>query len=304
MSYHIITTKRDFVELIAEVMEVKTKKPFSLIKAFDRFLIACEARQLSLHTIEDYTRTIKRFLDHVGDMPMNDVTPSLVADFLASQSGVSAKTVLNRHIGLSAFWTWAMKQEIVDRNIVRMVEKPKPQQVVIEPFTEVEIRALLTEMRHHPERDRSIIYLLLDCGIRASELVGLRREDIDLDQYRIKVKGGKGNKDRNLPFSRQTASILLRYLSKCEGKPYPIKRRSLTSLMVRLGQRTGVKDCHPHRFRHTFAITYLRNGGDSFTLQILLGHSTMEMVKRYLAIAQVDLDRAHRRASPVENWNL
>jgi integrase len=78
----------------------------------------------------------------------------------------------------------------------------------------------------------------------------------------------------------------------------------LGKLLKRIGERAGVEDVNPHRFRHTFAITYLRNDGDVFTLQASSGHSDMTMVKRYARIAQIDRATTHRKASPVDNWRL
>ena len=81
-------------------------------------------------------------------------------------------------------------------------------------------------------------------------------------------------------------------------------RDRLYKSMLTIGRRAGVKGVTVHRFRHIFAINYLRNGGDPYTLQMMLGHASMEMVKNYLALAQADLDVMHRVASPVDNWRL
>jgi integrase/recombinase XerD len=83
-----------------------------------------------------------------------------------------------------------------------------------------------------------------------------------------------------------------------------MNKDALRLLIVHLGQKAQVKKCHPHRFRHTFSITYLRAGGDVFTLQALLGHSTLDMVRHYARIAEIDIQQAHRRASPADNWRL
>jgi integrase/recombinase XerD len=75
-------------------------------------------------------------------------------------------------------------------------------------------------------------------------------------------------------------------------------------LIKRIAERAGVKNAYPHKFRHTFAITYLRSGGDIFTLQEMLGHGSLDMVRHYAKVAQVDVEQAHRKASPADNWRL
>lgn len=77
-------------------------------------------------------------------------------------------------------------------------------------------------------------------------------------------------------------------------------RSSIRLVLHRLGQRAGVRRVCPHKLRHTFAIQYLRNGGDALLLQRLLGHSRLEMVRHYLVLADTDADKAQRRASPVD----
>jgi integrase/recombinase XerD len=84
----------------------------------------------------------------------------------------------------------------------------------------------------------------------------------------------------------------------------PINRDGLQQLLGSLGEKVQVQKCHSHRFRHTFAITYLRSGGDLFTLKSLLGHSTLEMVEHYAGSADVDVEQAYRKASPADNRRL
>jgi hypothetical protein len=83
-----------------------------------------------------------------------------------------------------------------------------------------------------------------------------------------------------------------------------ITRDVLSRLISRIGERAGVEKAHPHRFRHTFAVNYLRNGGDVLTLQRLLGHESLEMVRHYANVAAADCAAAHKTADPVDNWRL
>jgi len=83
-----------------------------------------------------------------------------------------------------------------------------------------------------------------------------------------------------------------------------MNKDGLHLVITALGKKAKIQKCYPHKFQHTFAITYLRSGGDLFTLQSLLGHSTLEMLQHYARIAEVDVEQAHRKASPADNWRL
>jgi site-specific recombinase XerD len=148
----------------------------------------------------------------------------------------------------------------------------------------------------------------------ASELCNLAVRDADHHNHRVVVIG-KGRKERHIPLSPRTEQAIWRYLAtRGDTKPAeplfatsvgrPLDRTILCRLIHTTGERAGVSGAHPHRFRHTFAITFLRNGGNVFALQTILGHESLDMVKRYLMIAQTDLQKAHQDASPVMNWLL
>ena len=303
----------------------------TLNRIFEGYLLHLEARRLSPNTIATYRYAFGKLVQAVpGDTPFEAIGVDQIAIALALQDELSNKTLLNVHAAWSAFWTWAVVQGFATSNPVEAVERPRPEKREIVPFTRDDIVALLkaceqtktyarpgkracANKRPTATRDHAILLILLDTGLRASELCDLRVRDADLGNRYIIVQG-KGNKERLLPMDASTMQALWKYLAPRQAQPpdplfitaegNPLDRQQLRHLLDRLGTRAGVRGVHPHRFRHTFAITFLRNQGDIYTLQRCLGHTTLDMVKRYLAIAQADVQAAHRRASPVANWKL
>lgn len=310
-------------------MNITSKKTITNLSAFgiltlsnaiEMYFVAKRAQRLSEHTLSDYDNTFRKFLSFLGkDCGVDEITPSIIASFLASAKDVSKKTVLNYHTGLSSLWNFMVENSLTEKNIVRVVKPPRPDEKQISPLTRQELMALLKMAKdtQFPIRNRVIILLLLDCGLRASELCSLKVKDVDLINRQILIKG-KGGKERKIPFCQTTQEALQAYFKTrklsntrdrysvvfVSANGNVISRRVLLQLLVKIGIRAGVLNCHTHRFRHTFAIQFLRNEGNIYTLQVLLGHTQLDMVKRYLAIAQTDLDRDHEKASPVKGWGL
>lgn len=309
----------------------KSTSSYTLSEAIEQFLYAKRVRRLSPNTLRDYERTLRRFRDFLsGDTHIEEIAPSHVRRFMASIK-LSNKSLLNIYVGLSSFWSWMVREEICDQNLMHKVERPRPEIRAISPFTRAEIEQLFQSIEksavysrpgkkpcsHRLKdyyRNRAILLILLDTGMRASELCGIRFIDF-LNRTQVRVFG-KGSKERILPLSEATIRAIEEYVDK-ERPPVRDQHEhvfvtisgkrlfasDLYHRVSRIGQRAGIH-ANPHRFRHTFAINFLRNGGDIYALQAMLGHTSLEMVKRYLAIARADVETAHKKASPVICWNL
>ena len=159
--------------------------------------------------------------------------------------------------------------------------------------------------------------MLLDAGLRIGEIVRLKMDDLHLDDSFIKVLG-KGKKERFVPIGSNSQRVLQRYLFHFRPKQNdsqneyvflstgrnPLTENSLKLMFARLAQRSGVKRLHAHLCRHTFATKFLINGGDVFSLQQILGHSTLEMVRHYVNLASSHVTLQHRRFSPLDRLNL
>lgn len=248
---------------------------------------------------------------------------------------LAPKTIRNHHTNLSAFYSWAVRLGAATDHLLRTIERPEYQRPAVDLLTEDEVRALLkacdttrewrtretTSQRPTACRDRAIIMTLLCTGIRASELCDAQRRDLDLNENSLKVTGkgrGTAGKERFVYFGQKTRRALWRYLVEHkdvaggeplfvvepDGDARPMKRRALCTLLKRIGERAGVENVYPHRFRHTFAVNYLRNGGNAFALMRVLGHTSLKMVSHYVNLAQTDLAAIQRTADPGDNWNL
>lgn len=303
--------------------------------ALDGYWLA-RRRNLSDHTVDDYARTFRRFGQFVRNAEIGKIKAGQVNEFLtylSEELELGPKTILNAWIALSSFWSWAHDELGLPHIVSDGVDKPKAKSPPGLPYSEEEVRQLLDACVHmnawsrrsgrHVEgnrptklRDQAIMLTLLDTGLRVSELCALKIKDYDRKQGRLVIEHGKGDKPRVVYLGTAGQRGLWRYLTTDRTVTSPkeplfatatgrhLDNSGVRLMIQRAGERVGIANAGPHRFRHTFAINFLRNGGNILALQDLLGHSSLEMVRRYARQAEVDLQQAQRRASPADNWNL
>ena len=219
-----------------------------------------------------------------------------------------------------SFSTWANEEGYLDDNVMQRLKLPKLPKVFPEPLTEIQIKRVLDNCLYHTmegQRNFTMMMLFFDCGLRLSELINLRISKIDLAMGEMTILG-KGNKERKVPFGTQTKKALIEYMAKarrepdnaqdadrlflnCDGRL--ITPAVIAKLFERVKRATELHDFHPHLCRHTFAVRYLINGGDVFSLQKILGHSSLEMTRKYVNLASDDVKDKHRLYSPMDKLN-
>jgi len=231
---------------------------------------------------------------------------------------VRPRTVKDYHGHLRTFFRWLMGQKMISESPIEGIASPISRADQIQPFAEAQVDALLSAARRsrHPQRDEAIMLFLLDTGVRASEIAGVRQKDIEVHDGRCMVLG-KGNKHRTVHFGRTTAKALFLYLrdqakdpeaplfrsDRGETAGEALTRWGVRQIIERAGKAAQIEAtrCSPHTFRHTMAVTFLRNGGQVFALKEILGHTDLKMTNRYVALAQADIAKQHRQFSPVDN---
>lgn len=227
-------------------------------------------------------------------------------------SAISVKSYLRV---VNAFLHWLFKDGHTDTWLRVGLKEIKCEIPVPRTFTVEELRTIL---RAEPKnaRERRVIrfaWLLLDTGLRAQEALQLQRQDVNLEKMSIVVMG-KGRKGREVAISHEWKRRFWKDLSRCGSEEYLFSTSHGTAWSYRNSVRDFVELCARlgisgpklgwHTFRHTFATTYIRKGGDLRHLQRLLGHSNITMTSRYVTLNTEDLTRGHGKYTMLEDVSL
>ena len=279
---------------------------------FRRYLEDCD---LPTDASKTTTTRLRRFLVHLQtEVKADEHNPYKPA----RNEGLSAQTIQGYARTLKAFFSWATMEGYLAHNPTQLLKIPKAPKAIIETFSDDQVRRLLKVINQRSAvgfRDYCIILVFLDTGIRLSDLVTLELRNVHLDQAYFKVLG-KGAKERIVPIGAHVQKALWKYIHQYRPEPlHPNIQKvfltrdgralSASNIYDRVsgyGKKTGLEGvrCSPHTFRHTFAKNFLLNGGDIFSLQKILGHSSLEVVRMYVNLASDDVQVQHRKASPVD----
>jgi integrase len=210
------------------------------------------------------------------------------------------------------FFNWCERMRYLTQHPFEGLRNVPLGQKIVQPFSADEVKRLLAAPHPIPyleARNRAIIWLMLDTGLRLNEVCTLMLEDLDMGSQRLRVLNGKGNKQRVVRVGDEAMVALRNYIDNFRGtEPGPVfltedggqmSRNAVRVMLVRLGEKAGVRKVFPHRFRHTFATWAIEHEAREIDVQYLLGHSTPAMVRRYSATYNSEkAAQAHVRWSP------
>lgn len=303
----------------AAISEGKSPNTIAIDMASVRYLIeflVSEGLPQDVRHIDP--KVLRRFVIYLLEKPAFANHP-----FTPPQNRRLSVSSVNAYMrSLQSVFAFFFREGFIEQNPFIKIKIPKGPQKVIPTLPEQQQIALLSTIDISTPigyRDYALVALLLDDGMRCSEATGITLDDVDLERRQIKVHG-KGNKERYVPIGATLVKILWKYTNVYRPESAlprftnlfltrngrPLTKDRVGIIVKRHGKQAGITNvrCSPHTLRHTFAVTFLRNGGDVFTLQRIMGHSTLDMLKTYVNLAQEDVSRVHQKCSPLDNLDI
>jgi integrase/recombinase XerD len=300
-----------------------------LLTLVEAFLIDRKAAGLSKRTVEFYDEKLQSFVSFCERRAIERVT-QVTADelrrwLLELQERHTPGGCFAHYRAVRAFLLWVEREGELEgwASPTRRVKAPR---VKLEPISGVEMGDVEKMLAvcgdgFTGRRDRALLMFLLDTGVRASECLRVNLEDIDWVSGGVLVRKAKSGKPRVVFMSKTTSKALRRWVrlrATLAASSHVSLAASgdaalwvteagerltyggLVAMLRRRARQAGVAVVSPHDFRRAFALECLRGGMDVYSLQRLMGHSDLSVLRRYLAQTEGDLQEAHRRASPVE----
>ena len=292
---------------------------FNILEWAEAFIVDRKARGLSPNTTDFYRNKLKKFLEFCDLNLVHDIlelNAKHIREYLLwLESKNHNKGGVHAHFRvLRSFLYWyELENDLVGwANPIRKVKVKSLREEPLEPADIDAVKAMISVCGNDftGVRDKLIILVLLDTGLRASELLALDSINVNPISGTLQILHGKGDKFRMAYLGKKTRLSLRSYLGKKGNKEGALftgiygERLTYTGLRMLLKRRSkkgNVDYQSPHSFRRLFALEMLRNGIDVFSLQLLMGHADLQILRRYLRQASSDLQDAHNKASPVDN---
>jgi integrase/recombinase XerD len=284
------------------------------------FLTDCKYRNLTPATIQFYKWELNRLetfleqanLDLVCIVPA-DLNQRLMHYMLEKKLTPNSINCLIR--SCKVFFKFLSEENILENNVAVGLKLIKAQNQMVFTFTEEQVNSILVQPNQTTFtgfRDYVMMLVLLETGIRVMELSNMKISDIDFTEKMIRIAEGKGRKHRFVPIHNTCSYELKKYIRERGQQPFedlwitissqPMKKQAIEVLVRVHCKKASIKGTRGscHTFRHTMAKYYLLNGGDVFSLMKILGHSTLNMTRRYIDLFSNDIHVQHEKASPLE----
>ena len=294
--------------------KIKLVVSATIEETFSDFIISKKTKGLAEKTLQSYQsqfQAVARHMDVKMDIAMLQKADLDAMIISMRDASLSPNSINSYTRTLKSFFSWCNEQGITRLNIPLY----KAEETVKETYSDLELSALLKKpdirkATFAEYRDWVIINFLLNCGSRAATVRAIQIRDVDLDGGMVFYRHTKNRKAQVSPLCSAMVAILREYLRHrggeaadylfCTETGSQLTENGLRQSIARYNTRRGVQKTSIHLFRHTFARKYLIDcGGDAFTLQKLLGHSTLAMTKHYCTIFDADLTKNYDNFSPL-----